>query len=295
MILAILTFLTALSISAIAAYFSIAGLVAIFAAAPIPIAIMGCSLEAAKLISASWVYRNWHDAPTAIKYYLCASIVILSLITSMGIFGYLSKATTEQASIAGSNAVSLGILDQQELIIKTRIDFLLNQNDKTTFASNRINKELQVAQKELKDVIEQKALLLREKNNLEAELGPLKYITEFIYGKSDENLINKAIRWVIILLIFVFDPLAILLTIAANISLKQAASKQRSNQYGSFSRQEDSDDFGETTPTDQPAESGREWSKELYNRMKVDSGINISRDRVQAIPKDILDKVFSKR
>jgi len=294
MILAALTFLTALSISAIAAYFSIAGLVAIFAAAPIPIAIMGCSLEAAKLVTASWVYRNWYVAPVLMKGYLCISIVILSLITSMGIFGYLSKATTEQASVAGSNTVKLSILDQQERVIKTRIEFLLSQNDKTTFASNRISKELQAAQKELKDVIEQKAPLMQEKNKIETELGPLKYITEFIYGKSDENLINKAVRWVIVLLIFVFDPLAILLTIAANISLKQASKpKPKPEDFTNF--MQDAMPVSEEAVIHDPAPPKRKWSQELYNRRKPDLKVNISSDRIQPIPKDILEKVFSKK
>lgn len=294
MILAAITFLTALSISAIAAYFSIAGLIAIFAAAPIPIAIMGCSLEAAKLVAASWAYRNWNVAPTLMKGYLCFSVVILSLITSMGIFGYLSKATTEQASVAGANTVKLSILDQQERVIKMRIEFLLSQNDKTTFASNRISKELQTAQKELKDVIEQKAPLLQEKNKIETELGPLKYITEFIYGRSDEGLINKSVRWVIVLLIFVFDPLAILLTVAANISLKQATKRKPSRQdFTTF--MQDAVPVSEEMVIPDPAPPKRKWSEELYNRRKDKDNIQISSDRIQPIPKDILEKIFNKK
>lgn len=223
MTLALITLLTAIAISAIAAYFSIAGLIALFSATPIAIALMGVSLEIAKLVSASWVYRNWYTAPKVIKYYLTGAVVILSLITSMGIFGFLSKSHIQQSTVVGSNSVELSILEQQEKIIKTRIDFLLSQNDKTTFASNRINRELQEAQNQLKEVIQKKAPLLQSKNLLESEIGPLKYITEFIYDKSDEELLKKAVRWVIITLIFVFDPLAILLLIAANISLNQAS------------------------------------------------------------------------
>lgn len=221
MILPLLTLFTAIAISGIAAYFSIAGLVAIFSATPVPIAVMGAFLELAKLVSASWVYRNWQSAPVLIKSYLTGAVIILSLITSMGIFGYLSKSHIKQATEAGSNQVELEVLEQREKSIKTRIDFLLKQSDKTTYASNRLNKELQEAQSQLKEVIDQKAPLLQSKNLLEAEVGPLKYITEFIYGNSDEELLKKAVRWVIVTLIFVFDPLAILLLISANISFKQ--------------------------------------------------------------------------
>lgn len=221
MILALLTLFTAIAISAVAGYFSIVGLIAIFSATPISIAVMGMFLELAKLVTASWVYRNWKTAPSVIKYYFTAAVVILSLITSMGIFGYLSKSHIQQSTVIGTNSVELETLIQQEKLLRTRIDFLLSQNDKTQFASNRINREIQDTQKQLKEIIEKKAPLLQSKNLLEAEIGPLKYITELIYGKSDEELLNKAVRWVIITLIFVFDPLAILLLIGANISFSQ--------------------------------------------------------------------------
>lgn len=290
MILAILTFFTALSISAVAAYFSVAGLIAIFAAAPIPIAIMGCSLEAAKLVTASWLYRNWAAAPSLIKIYLSLAIVVLSLITSMGIFGYLSKAATEHTSVAGSNQINIEILNQRELVVKSRIEFILKQDNKTTFASNRINRDLNEAQKELKGIIEEKSALLQVKNKIDTELGPLKYITEFFYGKSDEKMIDRAIRWVIVLLIFVFDPLAILLTIAANMSLKQAVEKDEM-QFTEF--------IPETKPvpvsTKTAAPAKRNWNKDLYKRTKNEEGVNISPERIQTIPKEILDKVFKKK
>lgn len=215
-----MTLLTAIAISAIAAYFSIAGLITLFSATPISIAIMGGCLEAAKLVTASWVYRNWTIAPVIIKYYLSGAVVILSLITSMGIFGFLSKSHISQATVAGSNTVELTILEQQEKAIKTRIDFILSQDQKMTYASNKLNRELQESQNQLKEILLKKAPLLQKKNTLESEIGPIKYVTEFIYGSSDDELLNKAVRWVILTLIFVFDPLAILLLIAANISLK---------------------------------------------------------------------------
>ena len=234
MILAYLTLLTAISISAVAGYFSIVGLVAIFSATPISIAVMGGFLELAKLVSASWVYRNWSTAPATIKYYFTVAVVVLSLLTSMGIFGYLSKSHIQQSTVLGSNTVELEILTQQEKLLKTRVDFLLSQSDKTQFASNRINRELQDTQRQLKEIIDKKAPLLQNKNTLEAEIGPLKYIAEFIYGKSDQELLNKAVRWVIITLIFVFDPLAILLLIGANISFNQLKSTSSETIFDTF-------------------------------------------------------------
>lgn len=228
MILAYLALFTAVAISAIAAYFSIAGLVTIFSSTPIPIAIMGCFLELAKLVTASWVYRNWIVAPKVLKYYLTSAVIILSLITSMGIFGYLSKAHIQQSTAIGTKGIELTALEQQEKILNTRINFLLSQNDKTTTVNSRISRELQDTQRQLKEIVQQKLPLQQNKNILEAEIGPLKYITEFIYGKSDEELLKKSVRWVIITLIFVFDPLAILLLISANISFTQLRNSKKS-------------------------------------------------------------------
>lgn len=220
MIQAYAILVSALMLSVIAAYFSILGLIAIFSSAPIAIALMGVSLELAKLATASWLYNNWKQIPISLKYYLTTSVVILSLITSMGIFGYLSKAHLEHQSVAGVNIVELKVLEQQEKILQTKIDFLLKQSEKQDTSSRRIENELTKAQADLKEVVAKKTPLLKEKNALEVEVGPLKYITELIYGKSDEQLLGKAVRWVIVTLIFVFDPLAILLLISFNLSYR---------------------------------------------------------------------------
>src|SRR6056297_662369 len=98
MLIGILTLITALAISTVAIYYSVAGLVAIFAAAAIPIMIMGGVLEVSKLVTAVWLHRNWHQATWWLKTYLSTAVVILMLITSMGIFGFLSKAHIEQTS-----------------------------------------------------------------------------------------------------------------------------------------------------------------------------------------------------
>ena len=94
----LLVFVVALTIAAVAAWFSVAGLMAIFAASAVPVAIMAGSLEIGKLVAASWVYRNWKRSPFLLKSYLTFAVVVLMFITSMGIFGFLSRAHLEQAS-----------------------------------------------------------------------------------------------------------------------------------------------------------------------------------------------------
>ena len=101
MLFALITLLSAISLSAIAAYYSVIGLMAIFAASPIPIAIMGGALEFSKLIAASWAYKNWSVAPRFLKYYFTIAVIILMFITSLGIFGYLSKAHSDQSLVSG--------------------------------------------------------------------------------------------------------------------------------------------------------------------------------------------------
>ena len=100
MLLGILTFLSALTISAVAIYYSVAGLAAIFAAAVIPIIIMGVSLEVGKLVTAVWLHRHWSRAAWWLKTYLSIAVIVLMFITSMGIFGFLSKAHIEQTSMS---------------------------------------------------------------------------------------------------------------------------------------------------------------------------------------------------
>jgi len=372
MFMAIITLLTALSISAVAIYYSIAGLAAIFAAAAIPIMIMGTVLEVGKLVTASWLYQNWKVAPRLIKSYLSAAVVVLMFITSMGIFGFLSKAHVEQASLGSTQSLQLDQIEEKLLRSQTkierwsneitrlnsgenvRVDILIDKqnqelaniyarikeekdaltiqadkeiqlqqdriqqakerkdadiaaaqerykgafsksgldeaieqaksnelavasaaqkliveiqnqlkedlvkiddnyknqiqdinetitslraeaNNKTGDIDTKIN-ELEILieteQEEMNIVNEDKLVLVMEQQKLEVEVGPLKYIAEFVYGQdADKDLLEEAVRWVIIVIIFVFDPLAVLLLIAANMSFIRRFGRGFEKQY----------------------------------------------------------------
>ena len=383
MVLAFLTFIMGLAISAVAIYYSVVGLAAIFAAAVVPIIIMGTTLEISKLVAAWWLKWNWHRAPALLKYYLLTAVVVLMFITSMGIFGFLSKAHIEQTFASGQsiaqveridveiarqnsvversetrlrqletsgtsvdaniqnqidaeqaridsayNRVQSAINEQQRIIdgqtklftdqieaidrqlallqqyidqdevaraqsmVGTRADGRwgpataeavrtwqaqkaeerrelvatveqLNNNATVRAAreeiqrirrgvesqiaesNNLINRlrsqlgqtnandlESQISQEretlttafaEIERLSAEKFALETEYRKLEAEVGPIKYIAKFVYGQeADQNLLEKAVTWVIILIIFVFDPLAVLLLIASQVSFRWA-------------------------------------------------------------------------
>lgn len=221
MILITLTLLSALLLSGIAAYYSIIGLAAIFTGAFWPIVFMGSVLEMSKLVTASWLYRNWKTCPILLKSYLTSAVVILMIITSMGIFGFLSKAHIDSTLEAGANSVEIRTLNQQEKIVKERLDYLLKRAGNPETASANVDRQIQQTQKELAEINKKKLPLLKEENKLIAEVGPIKYIGDMIYGKEDASAIDKAVRLVILLIMVVFDPLAVLLLIAANMSIQQ--------------------------------------------------------------------------
>ena len=362
MLLGILTFLSALTISAVAIYYSVAGLAAIFAAAVIPIIIMGVSLEVGKLVTAVWLHRHWSRATWWLKTYLSVAVFVLMFITSMGIFGFLSKAHIEQTSMSQEQVALIETIDDK--IVRSegkilrwttemdrllagediRVDSLIDreqveldkinalikaekddirkdfdkqielQNQRIIQAKERKDADIQAAkdrfegsfaggskydeavekakanelsvassaQREIRninsqlndalakvdakyaddikaiqdriqdlrgqanaktedldaritelevfidkeqtvidDVREEKFAYEKTYRKLEAEVGPIKYIAEFIYGENaDQNLLEAAVRWVIIIIIFVFDPLAVLLLIASQYTFQ---------------------------------------------------------------------------
>jgi hypothetical protein len=221
MIQALLPFLTAIGLSGIAAYYSVIGLAQIFPGSYWPIIIMGSVLEASKLVTVSWLYNNWDVTVRIMRYYLLTAIILLMLITSMGIFGYLSKAHLDSNIVIGANSVQLKTLDTQEKIAKERLNYLLQRAGDPATASRKIDVQIQETQVELKRISTEKLPLLSEENKLTAEIGPIKYIAELFYSKDDPNFIDKAVRSVILIIIIVFDPLAILLLIASNQTYKR--------------------------------------------------------------------------
>ena len=250
MFLTILTFLSAISISIIAAGYSIVGLATLFAGAVVPIIAMGSALEVGKLVAASWLYHNWDsDVPRLLKGYLFGAIIVLIFITSLGIFGFLSKAHLDQVKPVSGNNIKIELLDkqinQQSLIIERaekQISLLdkalevyidkeyvtrgLKERKKQEEERNTLNEAINNASDKIAELTNQKASLSLEQNKIEAEVGPIKYVAELIYGEQAQDNFDKAVRFVILILIFVFDPLAVLLLIAANISLRQWRKKR---------------------------------------------------------------------
>jgi hypothetical protein len=216
MIQVLLPFLTAIGLSGIAAYYSVIGLAQIFPGSYWPIIVMGSVLEVSKLVTVSWLYNNWDVTVRIMRYYFLSAIILLMLITSMGIFGYLSKAHLDTNIIVGANSVQLKTLDTQEKIAKERLTYLLQRAGDPATATRKIDVQIQETQTELKRISNEKLPLLSEENKLTAEIGPIKYIAELFYSKDDPNFIDKAVRSVILIIIIVFDPLAVLLLIASN-------------------------------------------------------------------------------
>jgi len=248
MFLSYFTLFVALSLSAVAAWYSIIGLTAIFAAAVIPVIIMGGILEVAKVTITLWLHEYWHRCRWLMKLYLVPAVALLMLITSMGIFGFLSKAHLDQAVPTGDVQAQVALLDEkintQRDNIETaraalkQMDSQVNEllarsaDDRGAERAVQIRRQqareraaLQTdiarAQAEIAALNQQRAPVAAELRKVEAEVGPIKYIAALIYGDNpDANLLEKAVRWVIILLVVVFDPLAIMMVLAATESLK---------------------------------------------------------------------------
>jgi len=215
----LLPFASAIALSVVAAYYSVIGLAQIFPGSYWPIIIMGSVLEISKLVTVSWLYNNWNDTVRIMRYYFLVAIVLLMLITSMGIFGYLSKAHLDTNVNINANSVQLKTLEAQEKIAKERLNYLLQRAGDPATATKKIDTQIQEVQADLKKLSNEKLPLLSEENILMAEVGPIQYIAELFYTKDDAGFIDKAVRLVILIIIVVFDPLAILLLIASNQTL----------------------------------------------------------------------------
>lgn len=244
----ILTLATALIISISAAYYSILGLTAIFAAAFWPIVILGSSLEVGKIVSTLWLHKYWDRAELQYKIYLCSAVAILMLLTSMGVFGFLSKAHSDQSLVSGDVTAKIAIYDEKIKQARDNIAMARGQLkqmdeavDQTMSRSNdergadkaaqlrrgqanernRLLREIDAEQRKIQALNDERAPIAAEVRKVEAEVGPIKYIAALIYGDNPENnVLEKAVRWVIILIVIVFDPLALTLLLAATKSLE---------------------------------------------------------------------------
>jgi hypothetical protein len=245
MIFPILTLITALAMAGTAAVFAIFGIVAIFAGMPIHAFIMGFVIESGKLVGVSWIYRNWQE-PTKIKYFLMPLVVLAMLLTSMGIFGLLSKAHLDQTASVGSNTITIERLEsqidreQRRIVDAETVIAQLDETVQTLINFSRISgpegaravrAQQEEQRSELRFIIDEaqdrvneletvKFDLMREVQAVELEVGPVLYIAQLIYDDGSDR-IEDAVRWVIIAFIFVFDPMAILLLMAANYNLMQ--------------------------------------------------------------------------
>jgi hypothetical protein len=200
---------------------------------------------------ASWLYNNWNSPllPKSIKYYLTSAVVVLIFITSVGIFGFLSKAHLDQVVPESHNALQKEIIDEQieqrqKTIDRsqkqlTRMDDLIEtQSEETSWFTSSSQKAIternnqKLERLSLEETIDQslnkinelsdkKSGIRTEQLKIEADLGPIKYVAEFLYGDEAVNHFDKAVRIIIIILIFVFDPVAVLMLISANISLRE--------------------------------------------------------------------------
>ena len=251
MTLALIVLGVALAISGVAAFYSIVGLMAIFSASALSIAVMGSVLEVGKLATASWLYQNWKKVPRFLKYYLTGAVVILMFITSMGIFGYLSKSHIDAGTGTSELYVKLERLESNIESERKSISRAEGQLDKLDFALERyielnavskglrkrdeqkperdaLSQTVNESQDKIDIYLDERAEIQLKIKSFEVEVGPLKYISALLFGENESvNYLDKAVRYVIILLIFVFDPLAVLMLIAANMSLKEEKNKRK--------------------------------------------------------------------
>ena len=229
-----LALFTSIGIAGIAAYFSILGMATIFAGAYMGTIVMMSALEFGKLVTAAFLHLAW-DKLNYMKYYLVSAVAILMLITSLGIFGYLSKANIETTLVGDSYSLEMSIIDKR---IESKESQLQRLEDRVTGLDNIINtarpqdrnyidRRQQDERKEIAndvdiligDIVklnEDKLPLQRLQLEQEAEIGPIKYVAEVIYGEDESvKYLDNAVRWVIYALIFVFDPLAVLLLVSS--------------------------------------------------------------------------------
>ena len=255
--LAYLALFSGLFLSLVAEYYSILGLTSIFSAAVIPVVIMGIALGLGKITATLWLKQNWSIAPWSMRIYLFTAIMVLMIVTSMGIFGFLSKAHSDQSLVSGDVQSKIAVYDEkiktsQDNIDVNRkalkqldeaVDQIMGRSTSETGADkavairksqakerNRLLAEITAEQKTITGLREERAPIAAEVRKVEAEVGPIKYIAQFVYGEANEGLLEKAVTWVIVILIVVFDPLAVILLLSSQISFQNFREREDPNE-----------------------------------------------------------------
>lgn len=230
-----LTFATSLMVAGVAAYFSVIGLATIFAGSFWPVVIMAGVLEIGKLVTAGFLHLRWSDINRAMRYYLMSAVLVLMIITSLGIFGFLAKANIEQTLQGDSYSLELSIIDKR-LEAKEKelgrfeerlanLDFIIDTarpEDRNYIDRRQRDERAQIAVDidlvvaDIVELNEEKMPIQREQLVQEGEIGPIKYVAEMLYGEDvAKDKLDNAARILIFFIIFAFDPLAVLLLVAS--------------------------------------------------------------------------------
>jgi hypothetical protein len=247
-LIAYLALISGLSISCIAEYYSIMGLIAIYPAMLLPVVIMGGVIGLGKISGLIWLKQNWEWSPRFIKAYLVPCIAVMMFITSVGCFGFLSKAHSDQTLVSGDVQAKIAIYDEKIKVEKENIDAnrkILGQLDAAVDQvmarsedekgadkavairkaqqkdRSRLSQEITESQKRIASLNEERAPVAAEVRKVDAEVGPIKYIAAFIYGGNpDSNLLEKAVGWVSVLIVIVLDPMALVMLLASQYSFQ---------------------------------------------------------------------------
>jgi len=236
-----LTILVALVLSTVSAYFSVAGMAILFSGAALSVMVMASALELAKIMATVWLHHNWKTVPTLIRFYLCGALCVLILTTSMGAFGYLSRAHIEQSSSSIDYTLQIDTLESklknQELTLeasRNRVqalnDILAQANDKDrAYLNTRQKSERTQLESNIQEAVSdiektnQELLPLRRSNNIiQSDIGPIKYVAELFYGEEEaKKHFDEAVRLIIFFIVLVFDPLAIVLLVSGSYGLSR--------------------------------------------------------------------------
>ena len=310
-LIAYFTLFSGLAISAIAEYYSIMGLMAIYPTAIIPIVIMGIVLGIGKISGTVWLKQNWEWSPFFLKAYVLPAIVVLMLITSLGVFGFLSKAHSDQSLVSGDVISKIAVYDEKIKTAKENIDAnrkALKQMDEAVDQvmgrssdekgadkavalrrgqakeRTRLLKDIEAEQKTIAELNEVRAPIAAEVRKVEAEVGPIKYIAHLLYGENpDANILEKAVIWVTVLIVIVLDPLAVVLLLASQYSFQRFRKLEEEESVPVYVA-----DVGEKPTAEELAEIDDPEVKEFFaNARAVAQALDKGEELPEQVQKDV--------